>query len=118
MLSDHPLQAGCTEVITQTMHARLKNAAELIKQFVPQWTVGCHRRTPGDGYLEALQEKNAKCDWDPILRITERGIETSKGVEEFDLIVCATGFDVSFKPHWHTVGRNEKLLERDWAMGA
>lgn len=97
------------------MHARLNHDPELIKRFVPEWKVGCRRLTPGDGYLEALQEKNATSDWDPILRIVEKGIETSKGVEEFDLIVCATGFDVSFRPHWHAVGRNGKSLEKDWA---
>jgi hypothetical protein len=27
--------------------------------------------------------------WEPIQRITEKGILTEKGEEEFDLIVCA-----------------------------
>jgi cation diffusion facilitator CzcD-associated flavoprotein CzcO len=77
--------------------------------------VGCRRLTPGDGYLEALQEKDARCECDHILRITETGIEISKGVEEFDLIVCTTSFDVSFKLHWNMVGLNGKSLEKDWA---
>lgn len=96
------------------MTERLNNNTELIEKLVPDWKVGCRRLTPGDGYLEAIQEPNTRCDSDPIIRITENGIETSKGLEEFDIIVAATGFDVSFKPHWKLVGANGKSLEKDW----
>ena len=37
---------------------------------------------------------------DEIGRFTETGIVTADGKEwEFDIIVCATGFDVAFAPH-------------------
>lgn len=51
---------------------------------------------------------------DPILRITEIGIETSKGAEDFDLIVCATGFDNSFRPYWSVTGKNGISLNEKW----
>lgn len=37
---------------------------------------------------------------DPIEQFTEKGIQTTGNEErEFDLIICATGFDVAFAPH-------------------
>lgn len=33
---------------------------------------------------------------------------------EFDIIVCATGFDVSFKPAWTMKGRNGSDLAEIW----
>ena len=94
---------------------RLNGRTDLIEKLVPEWKVGCRRLTPGDGYLEALQEPNTRGDFDPIIRITEKGIETSNGVEEFDIVVAATGFDVSFKPSFELVGANGKRLDQEWA---
>lgn len=96
------------------MKARLNGNEELCAKLIPEWKVGCRRLTPGDGYLEALQEKNTIACFKPILRFTEKGIETQDGEEEFDLIVCATGFDVSFCPYWKLVGRKGRLLEQEW----
>ena len=115
MFKDSPQQVAVHEVLLKLMTERLNNNRELIDKLVPHWKVGCRRLTPGDGYLEAIQEPNARCDFDPIIRITESGIETSNGLEEFDIIIAATGFDVSFKPNWKLIGANGKCLEKDWA---
>ena len=97
------------------MEERLGNDPELIKRFVPRFSVGCRRLTPGDGYLEALQEENAQTIWAPITNVTSKGILTADGEEEYDLIVTATGFDVSFRPSWNLVGRNGASLAKEWA---
>jgi cation diffusion facilitator CzcD-associated flavoprotein CzcO len=103
MIGDSPEQAFIADAFKQMMAARLNSDEELIGKIVPDYPVGCRRLTPGNGYLEALQQDNAGWDFDLIIRITEHGIETSKGIEEFDIIVCASGFDVSFKPLWNVV---------------
>lgn len=77
---------------------------------------------PGEGFLEALtQDRKAflflmsptfdkasllicvidvECVSKEILNFTEKGIVSVDGKErEFDIIVCATGFDVAFAPH-------------------
>lgn len=73
------------------------------------------RPTPGVGYLEALQEGNARVVFDPITKIVEKGIELKTGeVIELDIIVCATGFDVSFRPHFPIIGRNDINLSEHW----
>ena len=114
-MKDHPAQVMLREVFEHGMRQRLNNNEGLIKKIVPDFAFGCRRPTPGDGYLEALQEKNASCISDPILRITDSGFETSGGIENFDIIVCATGFDVTYKPHWNTVGQNGISLNEKWA---
>jgi len=43
----------------------------------------------------------------PIKRFLANGIETTDGqVRECDVIVCATGFDMTNSPRWPTTGRN------------
>ena len=54
--------------------------------------------------------------WGPIERITEKGIKTAEGEEEFDMIVCATGFDTTFIPQWKLVGLNGATLEERWKV--
>lgn len=93
------------------MRERLGGDEELVKEFIPNWRVGCRRLTPGEGYLEALQSKNCSYTWSGIQKITEKGIVTADGESEFDAIVCATGFDVSFVPQWKLKGKGGKTLD-------
>ncbi|KAB5576482.1 hypothetical protein GE09DRAFT_1053840 [Coniochaeta sp. 2T2.1] len=115
LLNDSPQQVAVHKTLSKMMLDRLNGRQSLIEKLVPEWKVGCRRLTPGDGFLEALQEPNTRCDFDPIIRVTEEGIETAKGVEEFDIIIAATGFDVSFKPSFELIGANGKRLDREWA---
>jgi cation diffusion facilitator CzcD-associated flavoprotein CzcO len=80
------------------MRERLRNDQELCDKLIPHYELGCRRATPGDGYLEALREKNARVNVNPIVQITESGIQTTHEHTKFDIIICATGFDVSFRP--------------------
>lgn len=114
MCLDHPAQAIFQGYCKDRMHASLVNAPDLEKRILPSFKAGCRRITPGDGYLEALQEPNCRDCWDPIECITEKGIKTAAGEEEFDLIVCATGFDSSWLPQWKLVGRDGVTLEEMW----
>jgi cation diffusion facilitator CzcD-associated flavoprotein CzcO len=101
-------------VSLREMKRKLNNDPYLCEKLIPKWEVGCRRLTPGDGYLEALQEKNVTIDFEEILSLTKTGIRTTKGTEDFDIIVCATGFDVSFKPRWKMVGQNGVNLSEQW----
>jgi cation diffusion facilitator CzcD-associated flavoprotein CzcO len=114
MVVGTPEQQGMASTYRGIMESRLSNNPELISRFVPSFTVGCRRLTPGDGYLEALQQPNVRCIWSPISCITPTGIKTAEGPEDFDMIVTATGFDVSYRPSWNLVGRNETKLQEIW----
>lgn len=57
--------------------------------------------------MEALCEDNVDVVTTGIERILPEGIQTKDGqVHECDVLICATGFDVSTRPHFDVVGRN------------
>ncbi|OAP62890.1 hypothetical protein AYL99_02117 [Fonsecaea erecta] len=115
MKTGHPFQQGLEAACKAQMGAILKDHPEMADKLIPSFHPGCRRLTPGDGYLEALQQPNASINWSPITRITAKGIETAEGgEEEFDMIVCATGFDTSFVPSWKLVGLNGATLDERW----
>jgi cation diffusion facilitator CzcD-associated flavoprotein CzcO len=115
MVVGTPEQQMMASTYREIMETRLGKKSDLIDRFVPAFTVGCRRLTPGDGYLEALQQDNVRCIWTPITKVTENGILSDGHEEQFDMIVTATGFDVSFRPSWNLVGRNGATLKETWA---
>lgn len=98
------------------MRTKLSRKPEIADVIVPKdFAVGCRRPTPGNGYLEALCADNVTVVSNSISEITSKGIKTEDGAEhEFDIIVCATGFDVSWRPHYPTIGRNGVDLSDYW----
>jgi cation diffusion facilitator CzcD-associated flavoprotein CzcO len=83
------------------------NDEKLVKKMVPPFALGCRRMTPGTGYLESLTKPNVQTVHESIVRITEDSIVDASGTEtKVDAIICATGFDTSFSPHFKIYGRN------------
>ncbi|CAG8904552.1 unnamed protein product [Penicillium egyptiacum] len=134
-LRNHPLHDMTIEMITQMIKARVgPDREDLIKLFTPDFSPGCRRPTPGDGFLEALTENSQFGSWifdrivltadnedvrvitNEIARFTQKGLQTAEGKEhEFDLIICATGFDVAFAPHFTVTGSNGRTMREEWA---
>jgi cation diffusion facilitator CzcD-associated flavoprotein CzcO len=56
---------------------------------------GCKRIIRDPGYLDCLNQDNVKLVTSPIERITENGILTAGGEVQLDVLILATGFDVS-----------------------
>ncbi|MEW2397164.1 NAD(P)/FAD-dependent oxidoreductase [Streptomyces sp. NPDC046862] len=81
------------------------------------------RRPPfGTGYYEAYNKPNVSLvslPEEPIVRITESGIETSKGLREFDIIIWGTGYDFGTGAlnRLGVRGRKGLALEEYWADG-
>jgi cation diffusion facilitator CzcD-associated flavoprotein CzcO len=98
------------------MRSKLATKPEIADLIVPKnFAVGCRRPTPGNGYLETLCKDNVTVVSQNIQGFTPKGIRTADGVEyEFDVIICATGFDVSWKPHYPTIGRESRSLSNEW----
>lgn len=115
-LRDSPEQGAAYQGFKETMEKRLKHNPWLCEKLIPSWQVGCRRITPGDGYLEALHEPNVSVEFNPIEEVTEKGIRTrgSMEAEEFDIIVCATGFDTTFSPSWELAGKDGIRLADQW----
>lgn len=96
----------------ESMAQRLGDRDDLKKRFIPEWSPGCRRLTPGEGYLEALCEKNVTCVFDNIVKVTATGIVTADNTEHnVDILVCATGFNVAFLPHFPIVGTGGQVMQ-------
>ncbi|KAK7902522.1 hypothetical protein LTR67_002168 [Exophiala xenobiotica] len=111
-------QKEALTMFAESMRQRLGNSEKgrrIAEQLIPKFPVGCRRLTPGQGFLEALLEDNVSMEWKNLDRITERGILTTDGrLIECDAIVCATGFDNSFRPRFPTIGRDGTELAKKW----
>ncbi|KAK5674344.1 hypothetical protein LTS10_012928 [Elasticomyces elasticus] len=113
----HPdLQKTSVTSTRAVMEQRLAKKPQLVQRLVPNFSLGCRRITPGHGYLEALSADNVTVCTDEILRITRDGIEAMNGSKfALDAIICATGFDTSFRPFFPVIGVAGRDLRDDWA---
>jgi len=73
------------------------------------------RLTPGDGYLEALVQPNALPVYSDITHIDKAGLVTEDGKHyDVDVIVCATGFDMAWTPHFELLGVDGIRIQEAW----
>lgn len=76
----------------------------------------CRRPTPGTGYLEALAASNVSVEFDSIEEVVETGIRLKSGeVVQYDAIICATGFETSWRPRFPIIGRHGIDMREQWA---
>ncbi|KAL2414236.1 FAD-binding monooxygenase tazF [Exophiala dermatitidis] len=107
--------ATSTETTIVRMRQALNNNETLCKQLIPDWTLGCRRLTPGEGYLESFLLPNVTLEKSPIETITATGIRTLSGSQyDLDVLICATGFDTSHIPHYPVTGRDGITLAKKW----
>jgi hypothetical protein len=98
----------------QQMTDKLQNSY-LEERLIPNWHVGCRRLTPGVGYLEALGKDNVETVYGEINEITERGCLCDNGQEyPVDVLICATGFNTSFKPRFPVINAEGENLQDIW----
>ncbi|PKY00473.1 FAD/NAD(P)-binding domain-containing protein [Aspergillus campestris IBT 28561] len=99
------------------MTAKLAENADIAAHIIPQnFNVACRRPTPGNGYLEALIGEKTTIFMEDVAGITPKGFTVQSG-EEYacDVIICATGFDTSFRPRFPITGINGKSLSELWS---
>ncbi|EGC46868.1 flavin-binding monooxygenase [Histoplasma capsulatum var. duboisii H88] len=98
------------------MTTKLGDNEYLKEKIIPKdFNVGCRRPTPGNGYLEALVGEKTTCYTDTIGGITPKGFLTADGTEvEVDVIICATGFDTSFRPRFPIIGLDKVDIATRW----
>ncbi|KAE9582661.1 putative sterigmatocystin biosynthesis monooxygenase [Colletotrichum fructicola] len=98
------------------MAEKLGHDSKLCDMLIPKWELGCRRITPGPGYLESFLQPNCNVTNSPITNISKKGVHTADGkLYECDVIVCATGFDVSHRPRYPIVGKKKVDLATRWA---
>jgi len=76
------------------------------EHLVPDFSVGCRRTSPGIAFMEALKEPNVSVHFTPVVKITPDGPVGADGTTtKVDTLICATGFDTSFRPHFPIIGQ-------------
>lgn len=69
----------------------------------------------GDPYMIAIQEPNVDVHFSAVEEITEDSVIDSEGQKcKVDTIICATGFDVSYRPRFPIIGQNGVDLREKW----
>ncbi|KAL5363724.1 hypothetical protein BJX96DRAFT_187225 [Aspergillus floccosus] len=113
-LRNTQVQRGTRAYMIEQMKEKLQRP-ELSNLLIPDWSVGCRRITPGPGYLESLVADNVEVVYGNIDRITEKGcLCDDKKEYPVDVLICATGFDTSFKPRFPILGYNGENLQDKW----
>ncbi|KFZ13421.1 hypothetical protein V501_03716 [Pseudogymnoascus sp. VKM F-4519 (FW-2642)] len=113
-LKDTKPNKDAHEYIAGQMREKLRNE-RLETQLIPKWAVGCRRFTPGVGYLESLGKDNVTVVVGEINEITGKGCLCDNGCEyPVDILICATGFDTTFKPRFHVIGPDGTNLQDQW----
>ncbi|KAJ4361135.1 uncharacterized protein N0V89_001704 [Didymosphaeria variabile] len=88
-------------------------------RYMPDFSVGCRRITPGIPYIRAVQQENVDVHFTHVTKIVPNGVVGADGVlREVDAIVCATGFKTTFRPRFPFIGRNGINLQDKWAEEA
>lgn len=110
------LNLAAKEGMRESMLAKIgPGHDELKEKFIPQWSPGCRRLTPGEGYLETLVQDHVRTIHEEIVRFTETGLVTASGEElDFDLVACATGFDIAYVPHFKITGLDGAVMQEEW----
>lgn len=105
--------AGVKQYMESEMKSKLKSV-ELQNLLIPEWSPGCRRLTPGTNYLESLTDDNVSVVFGEITQVTENGCIVDGDEHPVDVLICATGFDTTFKPRFPLVGSNGEELSEVW----
>lgn len=120
-MKDSPEQEAMRLRLTQSMKeqltgTRFEQACDL---FIPKYSVGCRRPTPGNKYIESICAPNVDLITGNIRCVTPEGVVDQDGnVHPLDVLVCATGFDTSHRPRFPLLGRGRRNLQDVWASEA
>ena len=115
VLKDSSKQKEAKFEFAKIMKARLGGDEELAEKLIPKWGVGCRRLTPGQNFLESLVKPNVEVITDEIIRIEPEGLVTADGtLHKVDALICATGFNTTYRPRFKLVGRQGIPLADLW----
>jgi len=73
---------------------------KLREKLHPTFKIGCKRMLISDEYYPRMNDKHFSLDNSEILKITEKGIQTTEKSHELDVIVYATGFLIKENFDW------------------
>jgi len=122
LLVDPAANAEFSDFLADKIRSRVTDPATAEKLIPKDHGFGMKRPPMETGYYEAYNQPNVRLvdlHEVPITRVTETGIETSEGHEEFDVIIWATGFDAvtGALTRMGIVGVDGQSLTEFWSDG-
>jgi cation diffusion facilitator CzcD-associated flavoprotein CzcO len=96
ILADREANTLISDFVARKIRQRVKDPATAEKLIPKNHGFGTRRVPLETRYYEVYNQPNVKLvdiNETPIARITPKGIKTSDAEYEFDIIICATGFD-------------------------
>ncbi|ETI20877.1 hypothetical protein G647_07220 [Cladophialophora carrionii CBS 160.54] len=120
ILNGTPEAEGAREFARNEMMQKLGSTKpELLEAIIPKnFGVGCRRPTPGNGFLESLNQDNVRVFTSPMKEINAEGFVDNEGQQhDVDVIICATGFNTSWIPRF-PVEANGHSIAKMWAKEA
>lgn len=114
ILKNTPITNYSREFSSKLMGDKLRDRPDLLKALTPTtFPVGCKRRTPGNGYLEAIVQPNVTSYCKASLdELTEEGfIDPSGNRVEVDAIILATGFNTSWVSRFPIIAKGKNLQD-------
>jgi cation diffusion facilitator CzcD-associated flavoprotein CzcO len=122
LLLDRAANAQWCEFLAEKIRSIVEDPETADKLIPKDHRFGEKRPPFVTGYYEAFNNPKVSLvdlGRTPILRVTERGIETAEGEQQFDVVVWATGFDfgTGALTRMGIRGRNGLALEDHWADG-
>lgn len=122
LMTDKAANAEWCEFLEQKYRSIVTDP-ETVEKLIPRDHLYAGKRPPFvTGFYEAFNKPNVSLvdlRAKPIIRVTETGIETEDGEQEFDIIVWATGFDFGTGAllRLGIVGRDGLSLNDYWSDG-
>jgi cation diffusion facilitator CzcD-associated flavoprotein CzcO len=122
LLFDHSANAKWCDFIAEQIRSIVKDPITAEKLIPKDHRFGEHRPPFVTGYYEVYNDPKVslvELKQTPIVRMTPTGIQTTEGLEEFDIVVWATGFDFGTGAlnRMGIRGRHSLGLEEYWADG-
>jgi len=116
---ENPLAGEIRDSCVQQMHAALPDRKDLWDKLTPNYNPGCKRVLISDDYYPTLARENVRLETRPISKLNETGIQVEGSEEEYDLVVCATGFQtLEFMHPIELYGKGGRALSDIWKTGA
>ncbi len=122
LMFDRAANEAWCEFISEKIRSIVEDP-ETVEKLIPKDHRFAEKRPPFvTGYYEVYNNANVSLvdlGQTPIVRMTERGIETAEGEQQFDIVVWATGFDfgTGALTRMGIRGRHGLTLADYWADG-
>ncbi len=107
---------GVRQYVLQNYHAKLANRPDLQEKLIPAYPVFAKRICMDINWLDTLKRDNVTLEDNTLDHIVEDGIVLKDGRKiPVDVIICATGFDVSdMTGGLKIIGRGGRNLREEW----